>query len=214
MKMETYKLYPNVKLGKNCQIGDFVIIGLPPRGKKDGELETVIGDGAVIRSHTVIYAGNKIGENFQTGHHVNIREENEIGDDVSIGTKSVVEHHVKISGKVRIHTQVFVPEFTVLEEGCWVGPNVVITNTPHPLCDKAKNCLKNYGSVKVKKNAKIGANSTILPAIVLGENSLVGAGSVVTKNVPENKVAVGNPAKVIKDVSALKCPPNLKEKPY
>jgi len=58
----------------------------------------VIGDGAVIRSHTVIYAGNRIGRGFQTGHGVMIRESNTIGDEVSIGTGSVIEHHVVIEG--------------------------------------------------------------------------------------------------------------------
>ena len=80
--IEDIRILKNVKLGKNMVLGDFVIIGVPPRGREEGELETIIGDNAVIRSHTVIYAGNIIGSNFQTGHHVNIREENVIGDKV------------------------------------------------------------------------------------------------------------------------------------
>src|SRR3989338_3327117 len=101
---KTYKLFKNVKLGKQCEIGDFAVIGVPPRGKREGELKTVIGDGAVIRSHTVIYAGNKIGKNFQTGHGTMLREENQIGDNVSIGTQSIIEHHVKIGSGARIHS--------------------------------------------------------------------------------------------------------------
>lgn len=197
---KTSKIYENVKLGKNCQISDYVIIGVPPRGKKPGDIETQLGDNAIIRSHTVIYAGNKIGNNFQTGHGVMIRELNEIGNDVSIGTSSVVEHHVLIKDRVRIHTQAFVPEFSVLENGCWIGPNVVLTNAKYPLSPDAKKELK--GPI-IKKNAKIGANSTLLPGIIIGENSLVGAGSVVTKNVPSNKVVAGNPAKILEDISEL-----------
>ena len=98
--METKKIYKNVKIGKNCEIGDFVIIGVPSKGKKNGELKTVIGDNAVIRSHTVIYAGNVIGDNFQTGHHVMIREENNVGNNVSIGTDTVLEHLVNIDNGV------------------------------------------------------------------------------------------------------------------
>jgi len=81
---ESYKIGDNVRLGENINIGEFVIVGLPPRGKKSGELPTVIGANAYIRSHTVIYAGNNIGQNFQTGHHVMIRELNTIGNNVSI----------------------------------------------------------------------------------------------------------------------------------
>lgn len=212
MISKTAIIHPNVKLGSNCTIEDFAVIGSLPSGvdkKKRSagiKLETIIGDNALIRSHTVIYAGNRIGDNFQTGNKANIRELNEIGDNVSVGTLSVIEHHVKIGNNVRIHSQAFIPEFTVLEDESWIGPNVVFTNVLHPLCPKAKECIK---GATVKRCAKVGANSTILPDIVIGEGSLIGAGSVVTKDVPPFKIAAGNPAKVIKDVSRLKCPYNL-----
>ena len=193
-------IYPNVRLGKNCTVEDFVIIGAPPRGYHIGELETVVGDNAVIRSHTVIYSGNKIGDNFQTGNKANVRELNEIGNNVSIGTLSVVEHHVKIGNNVRIHTQAFIPEFTVLEDECWIGPNVVITNAKYPTSPSVKKELK--GAV-IKKKAIIGANATLLPGVVIGEHALVGAGSVVIKSIPAGVVVVGNPAKIINSVNNL-----------
>jgi len=198
----TYRIYDGVDLGGDTVIEDFCIVGAPPRGCAEGELKTEIGTGAHIRSHTVIYAGNKIGKNLQTGNKVNIRELNEIGDDVSIGTLSVIEHHVIIGNNVRIHSQVFVPEYSVLEEGSWLGPNVVLTNAKYPLSRDAKKNLK--GPI-IKRGAKVGANSTVLPGVVIGENALIGAGSVVVQDVPDNGVAVGNPARVIK---------NIKELPY
>lgn len=188
------------RLGKDCIIEDFVIIGVPPRGYKDGELETVIGDGAHIRSHTVIYAGNKIGRNFATGNKVNIREFNLIGDNVSIGTLSVIEHHVEIGNGVRIHSQAFIPELTILEDECWIGPNVVITNSRYPKSPNSKDALE---GVVVKRGAILGANATIMPGIVIGEDSLVGAGSVVTKDVSPKTVVVGNPARVINQIENL-----------
>jgi len=196
----TYKVHPNVAIGRNAVIEDYVIIGVPPRGKKSGELPTTIGNNAVIRSHTVIYAGNTIGDNFQTGHHVLLREENRIGDNVSIGTSSVVEHHVTIGSNVRIHTSAFVPETSILEDGCWLGPHVVITNALYPLSPNVKKELK--GAI-VKKNAKVGANATLLPGVTIGENALVGAGSVVTKDIPPNSVVAGNPARTINKISNL-----------
>ncbi len=190
----------NTKFGSEPVIGEFVLIGVAPRGKNPGELETVVGTGAVIRSHTVIYAGNVIGNNFQTGHGVMIRESNEIGDDVSVGTGSVVEHHVKIGNAVRVHSQVFIPEFSTLEDGCWLGPNVVLTNAKYPLSRGVKEHL--VGPV-IKKRAKVGANSTLLPGVVIGADALVGAGSVVTKDVPDRTVVAGNPAKVIGNIGEL-----------
>ena len=198
--MSSSKIYRNVHLGPNSTIEDFSIVGVPPRGAADGDLPTTIGDGAVIRSHTVVYAGNVIGRNFQTGNKVNIRESNEIGDHVSIGTLSVVEHHVKIADHVRIHTQAFVPEFSVLEEGCWLGPNVVLTNAKYPLSPGVKDQLA--GPV-IRRGAKIGANATILPGVVVGEDALVGAGSVVVRDVPPGAVVAGNPARVIGQVADL-----------
>ena len=198
--MRTYKIHENVALGDGAQLEEFCIIGVPPRGKVDGELKTTIAEGAVIRSHTVIYAGNVIGRNFQTGNKVNIRESNRIGDNVSVGTLSVIEHHVEIGDNVRIHTQAFIPEFTVLEDGCWIGPNVVLTNAKYPLSPGVKEQLA--GPI-IRRGAKIGANATILPGVIVGEDALIGAGAVVTRDVPAGAVVVGNPARRIRSVSDL-----------
>jgi len=191
------KIYRNVKLGKKVEIGDFCVVGLPPKGAKDGELATVIGDGAQIRSHTIIYAGNKIGRGFQTGHQVMIRENNNIGNDVSIGTGTCLEHHVTIGDRVRIHSGAFVPEFSILEDDSWLGPQVVLTNAKYPRSNKAKDNLR---GPHIKEKAKIGANATILPGKVIGENSLVGAGAVVVKDVPAGAIVAGNPAKIIASI--------------
>jgi acetyltransferase-like isoleucine patch superfamily enzyme len=196
----TYKRYRNVVLGDGCVIEDFCIIGAPPRSVRDGELVTLIGAGAVIRSHTVIYAGNVIGDNFQTGNKVNIREANRIGRNVSVGTLSVIEHHVEIGDNVRIHTQAFIPEFSILEDGCWIGPNVVLTNAKYPLAPGVKDQLV---GPRICRGAKVGANATLLPGVVVGENALVGAGAVVVDDVPPGAVVVGNPARVIRQISEL-----------
>lgn len=199
MKRE-YRVYDGVKLGKDSFVEEYCILGIPPHGHKEGELQTILGFGAHIRSHTVIYGGNRIGNYFQTGNKVNIREFNEIGDHVSIGTLSVVEHHVVIGNNVRIHSQVFIPEYSIIEDGAWLGPNVVLTNAKYPLSPGAKDNLK--GPI-IKKGAKIGANATILPGVVIGENALVGAGAVVVKDVPDGAVVAGNPARVIKHISEV-----------
>ncbi len=191
---DTAIIFPNVVLGKNVVVEDYCIIGLPFRGMKNEQ--TVIGSGSVIRSGTYIYAGNHIGKNFQTGNKTNIREMNQIGDDVSIGTLSVIEHHVVIHNGVRIHTQVFIPEYTTLDDNCWLGPNVVLTNALYPKHPEVKSELK---GVNIRQNAKIGANTTLLPGVTIGKNSLIGAGSVVTKDIADGVIAAGNPAKILRE---------------
>ncbi len=198
--MDPSRTFPNVWLGHNVQVDDFVILGRPPRGREPGELALRIGDDAVLRSHTVIYAGTTIGRAFQSGHGALVREDTRIGDDCSVGTGSIVEFKVVMGAGVRLHSGVFVPEYSILEDGCWLGPHVVLTNAKFPLSPRAKETLQ---GVRVCKRAKIGANATILPGVVIGENALVGAGSVVTRDVPPGTVVAGNPARKVAEVAAL-----------
>jgi acetyltransferase-like isoleucine patch superfamily enzyme len=211
-KQETgYRLYRNVRLGAGCVIGEYVVIGVPPRGGKDGALVTRIGAGAVIRSHTVIYAGNVIGDGFMTGHGTLLREENKIGANVSIGSHSIIEHHVTIGDRVRIHSGAFIPEFSLLEDDSWIGPNVVFTNVLHPLCPEVAKCIK--GPV-IRSGAKIGANATVLPSVTVGEMAMVAAGAVVTHDVPPRAVVAGNPARIVKTIDELACPWDYIAAPY
>lgn len=199
MKADFY-IYPNVTMGDHVTLAPFVIVGESPRGKKKGELVTVIGNNAVVRSHTVIYAGNIIGDNFQTGHGVLIREANCIGNNVSIGSHSVLEHHVEIGDNVRIHSNAFIPEYSILEENCWIGPGVILTNARYPRSQDVKETLK---GPRIQIGAKIGAGALLLPGVVIGQNALVGAGAVVVADVPDGAVVVGNPAQVIKYIENI-----------
>lgn len=194
------RVYPNVTLPEDAQVDDFVILGKPPRNADDGELALTFGAGCVIRSHTVIYAGNMIGAGFQTGHGVNVRENNTIGDHVSIGTHSVVEHHVTIGDNVRLHTKVFVPEYSVLEDGCWLGPGVMVTNARYPV---SKGVKERLAGAHIERGAIIGASAVILPGVRIGAGALVGAGAVVTKDVAPGVVVAGNPARVINQVKQI-----------
>jgi acetyltransferase-like isoleucine patch superfamily enzyme len=195
-----------VELGAGSVVEEFCIIG------RQGEpAPTVIGPGARLRSHTVIYAGNTIGAGFATGHHTLVRESNTIGDNVSIGSLSVVEHHVTIGDGVRIHSQCFVPEYSVLEPGAWLGPRVTLTNAPFPRCPDVSRCLV---GVTIGRDARVGANVTILPGVHIGERALIGAGAVVTKDVPPGAVVVGTAARAVKSIDELVCPVGLDHRPY
>ena len=186
-------LFPGVKLGFNPLIEKNCLLMSKTNPHSNFNM-TTIGDNSIIRSGSIIYPGNSIGNNFITGNKVNIRENNVIGDNVSIGTLSIIEHSVTIGNNVRIHSGAFIPEHTIINDGAWLGPRVVITNSKYPARKDSKEKLS---GVFVSENAVIGANVTILPGLKIGKNALIGAGSVVTKDVPKNMIYAGNPAKEI-----------------
>lgn len=201
----------NVQIGQDADLQPPCIIGKAPRGATDGELPLRLGSQATVRPFTTIYAGSVMGDRLQTGQGASIREDNVLGDDVSVGTNAVLEFGNRIGDRVRIHSGCFL-EMVTIEDDVFVGPNVVFTDDPHPMnCPRYKECK---GGAIVRRRARIGANSTILPGVEIGENALVGAGSVVVKDVPPATVVAGNPAKVIKKVSELKCDPGFFDRPY
>lgn len=209
-------VYPEVTLGPGTVVEDFCILGCASRRPGDvyatgagaeadkeagTRTPTHIGVGSVIRSHTVIYAGTRIGAGFQSGNKANIREQTVIGDDVSVGALSVVEHHVTLGDRVRLHAQVFVPEYCVLEDDAWLGPNVVLTNARYPVPTDGNRAA--LTGVIVGRGARIGANVTVLPGVVVGAGALIGAGAVVTRDIEPGWVYVGNPARKVRPVDAI-----------
>jgi acetyltransferase-like isoleucine patch superfamily enzyme len=187
-------------LGEGVSIDETALVGAVPRNPIYREVK--IGANSVVRSHTVIYAGVVAGDNLQTGHGAMIRENNVIGKGVSIGTNATLEAGNRIGDGTRIHSGCFLENVT-LGKNVFVGPNVVFTDDPHPPCPK---CTESVGGAVVGDGAAIGANSTILPGVRIGENSLVGAGSVVTKDVAPGTVVAGNPARPMAKLrSELRC---------
>jgi acetyltransferase-like isoleucine patch superfamily enzyme len=205
------KIYANVSIGEGSIIYGPAILGQPPRGLQEGERPLVIGRNSVIRAFTTIYAGTKIGDNFQSGQGASIREDNIIGDDCSVGTNAVLEFENKIGDNCRIHSGCFL-EMVTLGNYVFIGPNTVFTDDPHPMnCPRYKEC---GGGAVIDDLVKIGANCTLLPAVRIGKGSLIGAGSVVIGDIPAMMVAAGNPAKVIKAIDKLTCRINAYERPY
>lgn len=177
-----------VDIGANPNIGKFVVLGEDPA---DSDATLVIGDNAVIRSHSVIYRSVVVGNNLRTGHGVLIRESTRIGDDVIVGTKTVIEGYTIIGSHVSIQSRVYIPTNTVIEDYVFIGPCAVLTNDKYPI-------RKDYElrGPTFSKGASIGANAVILPGVKIGEGAMVAAGACVTRDVPDWKLAIGSPAEI------------------
>ena len=198
-----------VRLGKRAIIDDGVILGYPPSRGEDHFL--IIGPNARIRYGTIIYGGNRIGSNLETGHNVVIRENNVIGDSFRIWSNSVIDYGCTIGNNVKIHNQVYIAQYTFIEDDVFLGPGVTIANDIHPGCPDALECMQ---GPHIKRGAQIGINSCLLPRVVIGECAVIGSGSVVTKDVPAGVVAHGNPAQIICKIEDLTCSTGLRERPY
>lgn len=198
-----------VQLGGGAIVDVGVTLGYPASRGEDHFL--VIGPNARIRSGTVIYGGNRIGCSLETGHNVTIREQNIVGDNFRIWVNSIIDYGCTIGNNVRIHNNVYVTQFTVIEDDVFLGPGVSLANDIHPGCPSAVECMK---GPLIKRGAQIGVNSCVLPRVTIGEYAVIGAGSVVTANIPPGAVAYGNPARVMGRIEDLVCSTGLIDKPY
>lgn len=182
-------------IGAGCILGEYTSEFFINRNAENYPL--IIGKKSIIRSGCIIYGKCQIGDYFQTGHHVTIREGTIIGEHSRVGTFSDIQHDCLIGNYVSLHSSVFLGEETQIDDYAWLFPGVTVTNDPTP----PSNVIK---GVHICSFASIGAKSILLPGVTIKEHSLIGAGAVVTKNVHEKTVVVGNPAREVAKVNDIR----------
>lgn len=182
-------------VGANCILGEYLSDFLEDYTNKSHPL--TIGADAVIRSGSILYGGTEIGNHFQTGHQVTIREKAKMGDYVSVGTLSDIQGYCTIGNYVRMHSNVHIGQESTIEDFVWIFPYVVLTNDPTPPSYELKG-------VTLKSFAVVSTGSVLLPGVTVEGDSLIAAGSNVTKDVHAGEVVAGNPAKVISQTSKIK----------
>lgn len=139
-----------------------------------------------------------IGENTLVWQYTVVLKDAAIGDNCNINCQVFIENDVIIGNNVTVKPGVQLWDGIRIEDNVFIGPNVTFTNDRYP---RSKQYPEEFQQTIVKKGASIGANATILGGITIGEHALIGAGSVVTKNVPANELWVGNPAKKLKNIN-------------
>lgn len=177
--------------GEGHRIDDGVVLAYP--ADRPAGTDVVIGAGARLRRGTVIYQGTVIGSAFQTGHNVVIREDNRIGDQVSVWSNSVIDYGCVIGEGVKIHTNCYVSQFSVLEDKVFLAPGVSLANDLYP--GDPGSAAEMSGPV-LRRGAQLGVNSTVLPYVEIGEGAVIGAGAVVTRDVPPGMIVRGGPARI------------------
>lgn len=193
-------IYDNVVIGDNSTICNDCVIGEPLGTYYSSEYyinpKTQIGSGSLIRSHCVIYAGCEIGDNFSTGHRVTIREYTLFGQNCRVGTVSDIQGYATFGDYCWLHSNVHIGQKSTIGNYVFIYPYVVFTNDPTP---PSEICV----GPTVGDYSQIAVFSVLLPGVIVGKHCLVGAGSVVGKNVEDYKLVVGSPAVVRKDVREI-----------
>ncbi|MEM2123373.1 MAG: DapH/DapD/GlmU-related protein [Candidatus Bathyarchaeia archaeon] len=189
----------NVRIGEGTWIGSHCVIGHPTRerlwsSKADRKL-VHISDGCIIRSSSVIYEDVNLGEGVELGHSVIIREDVNVGSHSLIGTGTILDGHISIGRNVRIQTGVYISSYSIVEDRVFIGPRAVLLNDKYMMQTRYR--LK---GPRIHSGVSIGGNSVILPGIEVGEGSVIGAGAVVTTDVPPHTIYAGVPAKKMRSV--------------
>lgn len=184
-------------IGKDCKIEDNVTLGYANLSKlREGyKIEPVIiGNNVTIRKGSIIYSGCKLGDESHIGHNVVLREFTKIGNNSSIGSGVVCEGYTNIGHHTTVHAQTHLTALMNIGNYVFIGPKVTTANDRFPMYYRP--LVKGYllGPI-ICDEVIIGSGAIILPQTTIGKGAVVGAGSVVTKNVEEYTMVFGNPAK-------------------
>ena len=200
----TAVVYPGTTLGDGVRVMEYAVVGkqpaLSPRSTASREPlpPTSIGDGTIISTGAVVFAGTRIGARAVLGDQSCVRERVSVGDDVVIGRGSLVENDTTIGSLTKIQADAYITAHSTLEENVFVAPRVVTTNDNYMGRTERRHALRRGPTIR--RGARVGGGAILLPGVEIGEEAFVGAGAVVTKDVPPRKLVVGSPARVLRDV--------------
>ena len=145
--------------------------------------------------HLSDVASNQIGKGTRVWQFVVILKGAKIGQNCNICAHTLIEGDVIIGNNVTVKSGVYIWDGTRIEDNVFLGPNATLTNDLMP---RSKQYPDSFSGITLKKDSSIGANATLLPGVTIGEGAMVGAGAVVTKDIPDYAIVVGNPAKIIR----------------
>ncbi len=195
-------VHDGTTIGDGCVIEDHVVLGKRPRlarsSSAKGDVgDLVLGERVTVCSGAVVFAGANVGDEAILGDQSFVRERSQIGASSVIGRGSVVDNDVTVGARVRVQTSVYLTAFTVVEDDVFVGPGATTTND---------NTMNRHGpetplrGALLRRACRVGGGTVLTPGVEIGEEAFVAAGAVVTKDVPARGVAIGVPARVVREV--------------
>ena len=197
-------IHPGTVLGDGVKVLEYAVVGKQPilssrsTAKRDPLPPTVVGAGTVVSTGAIVFAGSSIGERCILGDQSCIRERVTVADDVVVGRGSLVENDTTIGAMTKIQADAYITAYSTLEDHVFIAPRVVTTNDNYMgRTEKRLGLLK---GPTIRRGARIGGGAILCPGIEIGEEAFVGAGAVVTRDVPGGVVVVGSPARVLREV--------------
>lgn len=198
-------IHEGTTIGDNTTVADGAVVGKPPKPAKTSTVKLTdsipaleIGEDVTVGANCVIYRGAKIGSSTLIADLASVRENVEIGDFVIVGRGVTVENYVKIGNRTKIQSNSYITAYTTLEEQVFIAPCVTTTNDN--FMGRTEERFDKIKGAHVKKGARVGGASIILPGITIAEETFVAAGALVTKNTESKTLVKGVPAKFVKMV--------------
>lgn len=201
----TATVYPGTVLGEGVKVLENAVVGkqpsLSPRStaKREPLPPTEIGDGTIVSTGAIVFAGTRIGARVIVGDQACVRERVDVEDDVVIGRGVLVENDTTIGALTKIQAEAYITAYSTLEDNVFIAPCVVTTNDNFMGRTDQRHAL--IKGPTIRRGARIGGGVVLCPGIEIGAEAFVGAGAVVTKDVAPGVVVVGNPARVLRSVS-------------
>ena len=197
-------IHKGTHIEAECRIADNVVLGKPvflskSSTAKRGELAPLnLGAGTTVGVGTVVCAGTTIGPNSLLGDQVSVRERCTLGERVIVGRGTCVENDTFIGDRTKIQSNAYITAYMNIEEDVFIAPCVMTTNDNY--MGRTEKRFAELGGATIRRAARIGGGCVLLPNVEIGEEAFVGAGAVVTKNVPPRMLVVGSPARVLREV--------------
>jgi len=192
-------VYPGTVLGEGVKVLEGAVVGkqpsLSPRStaKRDPLPPAEIGDGTIVSTGAIVFAGTRIGARVIVGDQACVR-------DVVVGRGSLVENDTTIGALTKIQANAYITAYSTLEDNVFIAPRVITTTDNFMGRTERRHEL--IKGPTVRRGARVGGGAILCPGIVVGEEAFVGAGAVVTRDVAPRMLVVGNPARVLRSVSA------------